>query len=78
MNYKELAELYMDLSMKYEEEFPVECGFEAATKARTNMVEKIQTGSLSKKDMNIIKPIFSYGNLDVTQYLKAKKRFIFF
>lgn len=78
MNYEELAELYVELSMKYEEEYPVECGFDAATKARTSMVEKIRAGSLSKKDMSIIEPIFSYGNVDITKYVKPKKRFILF
>ena len=78
MNNAELADLYMKLSMKYEEEFPVECGFEIATKERMSVIDKIRSGSLSNKDIRAIEPIFSYGNVDISDYVKAKKRFLFF
>ena len=41
MNNKQLAELYVELALKYEEQFPVECGFAAATSAQALLVEKI-------------------------------------
>ncbi|WP_067049563.1 hypothetical protein [Moritella sp. JT01] len=78
MNNSELADLYMKLSMRYEEEFPVECGFEIATKERMNMIDKIRVGSLSNKDIRTIDPIFSYGNVDISDHIKPKKRFLFF
>jgi len=78
LNNAELADLYMKLSMKYEEEFPVECGFEIATKERMKMIDKIRIGSLSNKDISTIEPIFSYGNVDILDHVKAKKRFFFF
>jgi len=78
MNNEDLANLYVKLSMKYEEEFPVECGFEAATKVQTNMIEKIRNGLLSKKDIKKIEPIFAYGNVDIACFVKVKKRFLFF
>jgi len=79
LNNAELADLYMKLSMKFEEEFPVECGFEIATKERMNMIDKIRVGSLSNKDIRTIEPIFSYGNVDISDHVKAKKKkFIFF
>ncbi len=78
VNNEELAALYIDLSMKYEEDNYVECGFKAATDARKNMIDKIKAGSLSKKDIHILEPIFSYGDLNIHTLVKPKKRFIFF
>ena len=78
MNNEELADLYIELFMKYEEEFPVECGFELATNERIKMIDKIRLGSLSNKDIKIIAPIFYYGDVDISAHIKAKKRFIFF
>jgi len=78
LNNGELANLYMELSMKYEEEFPVECGFELATNERIKMIDKIRLGSLSNKDIKKIEPIFFYGNVDISEHIKAKKRFVFF
>lgn len=78
MDNEKLANLYQDLSMKYEEEFPVECGFAKATQERTMMLDKIRQGTLSKKDIRLVDPIFSYGNVDISDYIQPKKRFIFF
>lgn len=78
MNNAELADLYIKLSMKYEEEFPVQCGFEIATKKQMIIIDKIRSGSLSKKDIKIIEPIFSYGNIVITNHVRAQKRFLFF
>lgn len=78
MNNVELADLYINLAMKFEEENYVECGFKAATEARQKIVAKIKAGTLSNKDIRSIEPIFLYGNLNVHDYVKAKKRFIFF
>lgn len=78
MSNDELAKLYETLSMKYEEEFAVECGFAQATKERMAMLEKIRRGSLSKKDIRVIEPIFSYGNIDLSAYIQPRKRFVFF
>ena len=78
MNNKQLAELYVELALMYEEEFPVECGFAEATKAQALMVDKIKSGALSKKDIALIEPIFAYGHVDIHTYIKPKKRFIWF
>jgi len=78
LNNGELADLYIELSLKYEEEFPVECGFELATNERIKMVDKIRSGSLSKKDVETIAPIFLYGDVDLSEHVKTKKRFVFF
>jgi len=78
LNNEELADLYIELSMKYEEEFPVDCGFELATNERIKMVDKIRFGSLSNKDIKTIAPMFFYGNVDISEHIKAKKRFVFF
>jgi len=78
MNNEALANLYQTLSMKYEEDFPVECGFAKATEERMKMLDKIRQGTLSKKDINLISPVFSYGNIDISTYLQPKKRFFFF
>ena len=78
MNNDALAELYINLAMKYEEENYVECGFKAATDARRKIIDKIKAGSLSKKDIHALEPIFSYSKLNINEYFKAKKRFIFF
>ncbi len=78
MNNAELADLYINLAMKFEEENYVECGFKAATEARQKIVAKIKAGTLSSKDIRSIEPGFQYGNLNVHDYVKAKKRFIFF
>ena len=78
MTNEELADLYINLAMKFEEENYVECGFKAATEARQKIVSKIKTGNLSSKDVRSIEPVFQYGGLHVHDYVKAKKRFIFF
>lgn len=78
MNNEALAKLYIDLSMKYEAENFVECGFKTATETQKKMIDKIKNGSLSKKDIRTLEPIFVFNNLDINDYLKAKKRFIFF
>lgn len=78
MNNEKLAELFIDLSMKYEEDNYVECGFKAATDARKEMIVKIKAGSLSKRDIRTIEPIFSYGEINIHDLVKPKKRFMFF
>ena len=62
----------------YQEQFPVECGFAAATSAQGLLVEKIKSGALSKKDIALIEPVFAYGHVDIHKYVKPKKRFIWF
>ncbi|EPJ45224.1 MAG: hypothetical protein OFPI_37590 [Osedax symbiont Rs2] len=78
MNNKQLAELYVELALMYEEDFPVKCGFAAATSAQTMLVEKINPGALSKTDIALIEPIFAYGHVDIHKHVTAKKRFIWF
>ena len=78
MNNEALAELYIKLSMRYEEDNFVECGLKSATEARQNIIDKIKAGSLSKKDIRFIEPVFTYGNLNINDFIKPKKRFIFF
>jgi len=78
MNNDALAELYIELAMKYEEENYVECGFKAATETRRKIVDKIKAGSLSKKEIHALEPIFSFSKLNINDYFTAKKRFIFF
>lgn len=78
MNNEALVELYIELAMKYEEENYVECGFKAATDARRKIVDKIKAGSLSKKDIRALEPIFSFSNLNINDHFTAKRRFIFF
>lgn len=78
MNNEELASLYQELSMKYEEDFPVECGFAKATQERMIMLDKIRQGTLSKKDIRLVEPIFAYGNIAISDYIQPKKRFGFF
>jgi hypothetical protein len=78
VNTTELAELYLELSMRYEEEHFVECGFESATKARSEMYKKILSGSLSNKDLGEIEHVFAMRNINIRAHIKPKKRFIFF
>lgn len=78
MNNKQLAALYVELAVMYQEEFPAQCDEEPAINQQNVMVEKIQTGALSKRDIKIIETIFVYGHVDVHRYLKPKKRFIWF
>lgn len=78
MNNKQIAALYVELAVMYQEEFPVECVAEPAINQQTRWVEKIKAGDLSKKDIQVIEPIFVYGHVDVHRYLKPKKRFIWF
>lgn len=78
MSNDELAELYIELSMIYEEEQFVECGFETATKARTQMYKKIQAGSLTNKELAEVEPVFATRNINILDYIKPKKRFLFF
>lgn len=62
----------------YQEDFPAD---DSTTENMENcalMVEKIRSDSLSKQDIQIIEPVFNYGHMDVHQYLKAKKRFVWF
>lgn len=78
MNNEELAQLYINLSLKYEEDNYVECGFKQATEAREVIINKIKSGSLSKKDIRLIEPVFAYGNVNINDLIIPKKRFIFF
>jgi hypothetical protein len=47
MNNAELADLYINLAMKFEEENYVECDFKSVTEARQKIVSKIKAGTLS-------------------------------
>ena len=60
----------------YYEEFPGNADENAAL--MQTMAEKIESGSLSKNDIILLEPIFTYGHMDVHLHLKAKKRFIWF
>lgn len=74
MNNEALAELYIKLSLIYEEENYVMCGFKHATKIRQMIINKIESGSLSKKDIRLIEPVFSYSNIH--NLITPQKRFI--
>ena len=78
MNNHELADLYVDLAMKYEEDNYVECGFKEATEARQRLVDSIKSGAISKKDFHAMEPVFAYSNVKLADYIKPKKRFLFF
>ena len=78
MNNEALAELYIKFSLKYEEENYVECGFKQATETRQMIIKKIKSGSLSKKDIRLIEPVFAYSNVNIHNLITPKKRFIFF
>lgn len=78
MNNDQLADLYIELAMKFEEENYVECGFKAATEQRQKLIEKIRSGRVNKKDLKLLEPVFSYGNIDIHQHLSVRKRFFFF
>jgi len=78
MNNQELANLYVDLAMKYEEDNYVECGFKEATQARQRLVDSIKSGKLTKKEFRAIEPVFAYSNVNLGDYIKPKKRFLFF
>lgn len=78
MTNDELAKHYVELSLKYESEQFTKCGFKEATKARMQTHEKILKGSLSKKDLREIAPIFHYGNIDIYKYIKPRKKFFIF
>ncbi len=78
MTPEELAEHYINISLKYEEENYVECGFKKATEERNRIYEKIKTGRVSSKEMKAIEPVFHYGNIDIREHLKIEKRFFIF
>lgn len=78
MDNKQVAALYVELAMMYQEDFPVACHTDPAINQQTQMVEKIQMGDLTKKDILTIEPVFVYGHVDIHRYLKPKKRFIWF
>ena len=70
--------MYLELMSKYEEDFPVDKTTAEDTENRALLIEKIESNSLSKKDLTLLEPVFNYGHMDVHKYLKAKKRFIWF
>lgn len=73
MTNEEIANLYQELGLKFEEEFYVECGFEAATKRQEELVSKILEGNLSKKDISEIEPVFTMGGYNIHDLIKRKK-----
>lgn len=78
MNNNELADLYLDAAMRYEDEQYVECGFKKASEFRGLIIDNIKKGTLSAKQLKLIAPVFDYVGINIYEHIKPRKRFLFF
>lgn len=67
MKRDDLADLYINLCYKYEEENSVECGSKTATQDLINMSHKIRSGKMTHHDIKLIEHVFEYGEMDAYQ-----------
>lgn len=78
MKNNELADLYLEAAMRYEDEQYVECGFKKASEYRGLIYENIKKGTITSKQLKFIAPVFDYVGINIYEYIQPRKRFLFF
>ena len=72
MSFEELAQQYTELALRFAEENYVECGFAQASQRQGELVTKIRSGKMSRKELRAVAPIFEWGGINIRDYIKAK------
>ena|GEM_PF-1211406 len=72
MSFEELALQYTELGLRFAQDNYVECGFAQASQRQAELLTKIRSGNMSRKELGAVAPVFESGGINIRDYIQPK------